>query len=62
VTRFQSTLILVSYGGYGSPGWGFGVRNLVFKGFDTIGTVKTWIRMEDGEKKAMLDLDESFDP
>jgi len=50
------------YGGYGSPGWGFGVRNLVFKGFDTIGTVKTWIRMEDGEKKAMLDLDESFDP
>lgn len=55
-------LLLCRYGGYGSPGWGFGVRNFLFSDFDTITSVKTWVRMEDGETKSTLDLNSSFDP
>lgn len=50
------------HGGYGKPDWGFGVRNVVFEQFDTTSTFKTWIRMEDGEKKAILNIDAAFDP
>ncbi|KAG8808064.1 hypothetical protein FRC17_004148 [Serendipita sp. 399] len=50
------------HGGYGGPGWGFGVRNILFQNFNTTGTIKTWIQMEGGEKKAELDIDETFDP
>ncbi|KAG8858841.1 hypothetical protein FRB91_009245 [Serendipita sp. 411] len=50
------------HGGYGKPGWGFGVRNILFQNFDTTGTLKTWIQTEGGDKKAELDIDDSFDP
>jgi hypothetical protein len=52
----------LSHGGYGGPGWGFGVRNVLFEGFDTISSMRTWIRMEDGEVKAPLHINASFDP
>ncbi|PVF97989.1 Metallo-dependent phosphatase [Serendipita vermifera] len=48
------------HGGYGSPSWGFGIRNILFEKFDTTGTIATWIRMEDGEKKALLYLPDHF--
>ena len=51
-----------SHGGYGGPGWGFGVRNLLFERFDTLSSMKTWIRMEDGEVKDLLTIDSTFDP
>lgn len=32
------------FGGYSRPGWGHGVRNLVFR----MGGIETWIRFENG--------------
>jgi len=51
-----------SYGGYGQKWWGFGVRNIVFKQFDAIESVDTWIRMENGTQRGMLTLNQNFDP
>jgi hypothetical protein len=36
--------------------------NLLFDNFDTISSIKTWIRMEDGELKAPLHINDAFDP
>ncbi|KAH8831038.1 Metallo-dependent phosphatase [Flagelloscypha sp. PMI_526] len=46
------------YGGYSSDGWGYGVRNFEF-GIDSKSgkmSVRTWIRLEEGEIKAEMGL------
>ncbi|KDQ60405.1 hypothetical protein JAAARDRAFT_605439 [Jaapia argillacea MUCL 33604] len=48
------------YGGYGSPGWGHGVRNIVFSSPDPTHGLETWIRLEDGETRARVILDENY--
>jgi hypothetical protein len=48
------------YGGYGSPGWGHGVRDFVFSANNVTGGVDTWIRLEDGRKRAIVRLDKNF--
>lgn len=48
------------YGGYGDPSWGYGVRNLVFSSTEPKGGVQTWIRLEEGEIRANVTLDESY--
>jgi len=48
------------YGGYDSPGWGHGVRNLVFSSPDPGSPVETWIRLEEGETRARVVLHSSF--
>lgn len=50
------------YGGYNGSGWGWGVRDLVFEQFDTITSMKTWIRMENGDVKGFLNISDTFDP
>lgn len=53
----------IRYGGYGDPAWGYGVRNIVFH---TSGTgngkpkVESWIRLEEGETRAHVWLDENY--
>jgi hypothetical protein len=49
------------YGDYGSPGWGHGVRNLVFGTPDPEAGIDTWIRFEDGIRRARVVLDGSYD-
>jgi len=48
------------YGGYSNPGWGHGVRNIIFTSSDPRAGVETWIRLEDGEVRARVVLDEGF--
>ena len=48
------------YGGYSSAGWGHGVRNLVFSSPDPAESVKTWIRLEEGETRALVTLDKNY--
>ncbi|GJJ10350.1 hypothetical protein Clacol_004576 [Clathrus columnatus] len=48
------------YGGYDSPDWGHGVRKLVFNANDITGAVNTWIRLEDGTKRAVVPLDYAY--
>ncbi|KAJ7593238.1 Metallo-dependent phosphatase-like protein [Mycena floridula] len=48
------------YGGYGTDGWGFGVRNLVFSTPNPACGVRTWIRLEDGSTRAEITLDEMY--
>ncbi|RPD65266.1 Metallo-dependent phosphatase [Lentinus tigrinus ALCF2SS1-7] len=48
------------YGGYSSPGWGHGVRNIVFRSPDPKVGPETWIRMEDGETHARIIMDSSY--
>ncbi|KAF5354531.1 hypothetical protein D9758_011240 [Tetrapyrgos nigripes] len=49
------------YGGYTQDGWGYGVRNLVFKSTKPDTTVDTWIRLEGGEEKARVVLGPDYD-
>ncbi|KIM42442.1 hypothetical protein M413DRAFT_444857 [Hebeloma cylindrosporum] len=48
------------YGGYDSPGWGHGVRNLLFHTPDPKAGVETWIRLEAGETRARVILDKHY--
>ncbi|KAG5651509.1 hypothetical protein H0H81_008374 [Sphagnurus paluster] len=48
------------YGGYGPQEWGFGVRNLQFTSPDPRAPVKTWIRLENGQTRAAITLDERY--
>ena len=54
------------YGGYGDTEWGYGVRLFEFKPEDKRGNtgrnwrVKTWIRLEEGETRAKMDLGRVF--
>ena len=49
-----------SYGGYDSAGWGHGVRNLLFHTPDPKAGVETWIRLQEGETKARIILDNDY--
>ncbi|KAH6891872.1 Metallo-dependent phosphatase-like protein [Coprinopsis sp. MPI-PUGE-AT-0042] len=48
------------YGGYGKYEWGFGVRNIVFRNTDPRSPVDTWIRLEEGEIRAQVVLDQNY--
>lgn len=48
------------YGGYSGDGWGHGVRNIVFSSPAPTGPLDTWIRLEDGETRARVTLDKSY--
>ncbi|KAK0203927.1 Metallo-dependent phosphatase [Desarmillaria ectypa] len=48
------------YGGYGQYSWGFGIRNLVFTSTDPKDGVETWIRLEGGETRARIVLDDNY--
>ncbi|KAG2750503.1 Metallo-dependent phosphatase [Suillus brevipes Sb2] len=49
------------YGGYSSPGWGYGVRNIVFTSADPASGLETWILLEGGQTRARVILDENYD-
>ncbi|KAF9475416.1 Metallo-dependent phosphatase [Pholiota conissans] len=49
------------YGGYSDASWGYGVRNLVFHSPDPSAGVETWIRLQAGETRARIVLDENYD-
>ncbi|KAI0746576.1 Metallo-dependent phosphatase [Daedaleopsis nitida] len=48
------------YGGYSSPAWGYGVRNIVFKSPNPSIGPETWIRMEAGDTHARIILNSSY--
>ncbi|KAF8157064.1 Metallo-dependent phosphatase-like protein [Crassisporium funariophilum] len=48
------------YGGYTKAGWGQGVRNFKFTSTDPTSGVQTWIRMENGEQRAGVVLDQNY--
>ncbi|KAF8526589.1 Metallo-dependent phosphatase, partial [Hysterangium stoloniferum] len=48
------------YGGYGSPDWGHGVRDFIFHVNNITEGVDSWIRLEDGTKRAIVRLDKDF--
>jgi len=48
------------YGGYTGDGWGYGVRNLLFKSANPSDGVETWIRMEAGETHARITLNAQY--
>ncbi|KAF8805826.1 Metallo-dependent phosphatase [Phlegmacium glaucopus] len=48
------------YGGYGQPDWGYGVRNLMFYTPDPNAGVETWIRLQEGETRARVILDDQY--
>ncbi|KAH9477637.1 putative inactive purple acid phosphatase 16 [Psilocybe cubensis] len=48
------------YGGYSSAGWGHGVRNLVFHTPDPKAGVETWIRLQEGDTRARITLDDNY--
>jgi hypothetical protein len=49
------------YGGYSSPGWGHGVRNIVFPSADPASGLETWILLEGGQTRAKVTLDGNYD-
>jgi len=55
-----------SYGGYGQPSWGYGVRNFVFHASDIrdnesqLAQVESWIRLEEGDTRAHVWLDNTL--
>jgi len=49
-----------SYGGYDSPDWGHGVRDFVFHAHNVTKGVDTWIRLEEGTRRAIVKLDKDF--
>jgi len=55
-----------SYGGYGQPSWGYGVRNFVFHvsdirdGESRLAQVESWIRLEEGDTRAHVWLDNTL--
>ncbi|TFK25358.1 Metallo-dependent phosphatase [Coprinopsis marcescibilis] len=46
------------YGGYSDSGWGHGVRNIVFKTSRPDASIDTWIRLEDGDIRARVALED----
>ena len=48
------------YGGYGKHSWGYGVRNLKFHTPDPKSGVETWIRLQKGETRARVILDDKY--
>ena len=48
------------YGGYGQRSWGYGVRNLQFHTSDPNSGVETWIRLQEGEIRARVILDDQY--
>lgn len=59
----NSSLTGGSYGGYGDPAWGYGVRNIVFHSpLHGNGKLKaeSWIRLEEGATRAHVWLDENY--
>ncbi|KII84564.1 hypothetical protein PLICRDRAFT_57545 [Plicaturopsis crispa FD-325 SS-3] len=48
------------YGGYDSPTWGHGVRNIVFSTPNPKVGAETWIRLEAGETRAHIVLDSRY--
>ncbi|KDR72673.1 hypothetical protein GALMADRAFT_142967 [Galerina marginata CBS 339.88] len=48
------------YGGYGDASWGYGVRNLFFHTPDPRASVETWIRLQAGETRARVMLDDTY--
>ena len=64
VALFPSYLFFIvkcrRYGGYGQPSWGYGVRNLVFDTPDPNANVETWIRLQEGETRARVILDDQY--
>ncbi|KAG1883432.1 Metallo-dependent phosphatase-like protein [Suillus subluteus] len=48
------------YGGYSSPGWGHGVRNIVFPSADPTSGLETWIWLEGGQTRARVTLDGNY--
>lgn len=48
------------YGGYGEHSWGYGVRNLKFDTPDPNAGVETWIRLQEGETRARVVLDDQY--
>ncbi|RXW13709.1 hypothetical protein EST38_g12145 [Candolleomyces aberdarensis] len=48
------------YGGYGQAGWGYGVRDIVFKSLDPQVPPETWIRLEAGETRAHVTLNSDY--
>ncbi|KIJ35245.1 hypothetical protein M422DRAFT_262414 [Sphaerobolus stellatus SS14] len=49
------------YGGYDSPDWGHGVRDFLFHANNATTGVDTWIRLENGTKRAIVRLDKNFE-
>lgn len=49
------------YGGYDKPGWGHGVRNLLFRSSHPDHGIETWIRFENGTTRARIILDVKYD-
>lgn len=67
--RFKSVRVekkFHSYGGYGQPSWGYGVRNFVFHASDIrdnesqLAQVESWIRLEEGDTRAHVWLDNTL--
>ncbi|KAF8997707.1 Metallo-dependent phosphatase-like protein [Cyathus striatus] len=48
------------YGGYGEPGWGYGVRNIVFNSTNPNEGPETWIRLEEGDTRAKIVLNGAY--
>ncbi|KAL5498723.1 hypothetical protein ACEPAH_2078 [Sanghuangporus vaninii] len=48
------------YGGYSGVGWGHGVRNIIVQSPDPSSALDTWIRLEDGETRARVLLDQNY--
>ncbi|KAF8877186.1 hypothetical protein BD779DRAFT_1558538 [Infundibulicybe gibba] len=48
------------YGGYDGVGWGHGVRNIQFSSPNPQAGPETWIRLEDGEIRARITLNQHY--
>ncbi|KAF9242310.1 Metallo-dependent phosphatase-like protein [Melanogaster broomeanus] len=48
------------YGGYSSPGWGRGVRSLLFRSAKPSEGIESYIMLEDGTMRARVVLDEDY--
>ncbi|KAI0684541.1 Metallo-dependent phosphatase-like protein [Cytidiella melzeri] len=48
------------YGGYSSPGWDHGVRNILFTSPDPGDGPLSWIRLENGTTRAQVKLDKDY--
>jgi hypothetical protein len=60
LVRFDASENRRRYGGYDSPDWGHGVRDFVFSADNVTGGVDTWVRLEDGTRRAIVRLDTNF--
>jgi hypothetical protein len=74
IAKYPFVIFVKSYGGYSGTGWGHGVRNLVFPSaglltsagdsdsrYNTTISLETWIRLEEGETRARVLLDVSYE-